>query len=165
MSCNTITNDHKLDTKPATIGSSRPLNRVGSAYAVGAEPTTVAERMVRRRLEMKLTQAEVAAKVRMQNKSGPRSSDERLLSRNGYCMYENGRSEPKLEQIKQIAMALNVSAGWLAFGETPDEAQTLGSSIGDTFPISISVTVLPVGPGVTHSTLERRAAMNCSAAR
>jgi hypothetical protein len=56
-------------------------------------------------------------------------------------MYENGRSEPRLEQIRQIAMALSVSAGWLAFGETPDAARTLGSSNGDTLPISISVTI------------------------
>lgn len=129
------------------IGSRRSLNRVGLASAAArTEPTTLSQRMIQRRLAMKLTQAEVATKVRMQSKSGPRSRDQRLLSRNGYCMYENGRSEPKLEQIKQIARALGVSAGWLAFGEAPDVARRLGPSNGDTFPISISLTVSAVRP-------------------
>lgn len=31
--------------------------------------------------------------------------------------WEKGRAEPSLETIEKLAEALNVSAGWLAFGE------------------------------------------------
>ncbi|HVU19475.1 MAG TPA: hypothetical protein VHE09_02015 [Rhizomicrobium sp.] len=126
---------------PISIVSRRRLNRARSApTAVRAEPKTLCERMVQRRLELRFTQAMVASKVRLQSKSGPRSHEERLLSRNAYAMYEPGKTEPKLKQIEQIATAMGVSAGWLAFGETQagDNGKPFANSA---FPISINLVI------------------------
>lgn len=104
------------------------MNRVGSPGGGVSELRTVGQRMIHRRLELRLTQAQVAAQVRLQTKSG------KMLSRNTYCMYETGKYEPRLKLIEQLATALEVSPGWLAFGNAG--STTMGADT--TAPISIS---------------------------
>ena len=122
---------------PLATGSRRRLNRVGSAASIaGSELTTVGQRMVHRRLQLGKTQAQISAQVRLQTKSA-QADAQRSLSRNTYCMYETGKYEPRLKQIEQIAAALGVSPGWLAFG-TKDPADTAIDRISAVVPLSIS---------------------------
>lgn len=108
---------HTLNT--ATIRKPRKLNRVGSQMQNTANPSeieTIGRRMTTRRLELKLTQKQVADQVMFTRKTGRKRHTQSTLSRNAYAMYEIGESEPDLQKIEGIARALNVSAGWLAFG-------------------------------------------------
>jgi transcriptional regulator with XRE-family HTH domain len=73
--------------------------------------------MAGRRLELRLTQEQVAGHVHFAPKSGRRRNLETVLSRTAYCMYETDNVEPDLAKIEEIAKALAVSPGWLAFGE------------------------------------------------
>ena len=121
-----------IEAPPTEIALRRTMNRVGSASALvsASNLTTVGERMIHRRLQMGLTQAQVSSQIR-QGKSG------KALSRNAYCMYETGKYEPKLKLIEQAAAALDVPAGWLAFG-TEDYAGNVCNAGAATAPISIS---------------------------
>lgn len=108
---------HMLNT--ATIRKARKLNRVGSQAQNTTSPSeleTIGQRMTARRLELKLTQKQVADQVMFTRKTGRRRHTQSTLSRNAYAMYEIGESEPDLQKIEGIARALKVSAGWLAFG-------------------------------------------------
>jgi transcriptional regulator with XRE-family HTH domain len=71
--------------------------------------------MAQRRLQLRLTQAQVAKQVPFQRKRGTERSA-RPLSRNSLAMYETDKSEPNLRLIEGIATALRVSPAWLAFG-------------------------------------------------
>lgn len=98
--------------------SSRRINRVGSRMPQIAmtEARTCGQRMTKRRMELRLTQADVAANVTIRSKSGARTGIDRPLSRNAYSMYEKDAAEPGLGTINRIAAALSVSPAWLAFG-------------------------------------------------
>ena len=99
----------------------RPLNRVGKSFdPASSPPETLGQRMAARRLELGLTQAQVAKQVRFKTKTGRRKDAESVLTRNAYCMYEIDGAEPDLQKIVGIAKALQVSPGWLAFGEQAD---------------------------------------------
>jgi len=132
-----------LDSKKhANTIAKRPMNRVGSPGGGVSELKTVGQRMIHRRLELRLTQAQVAAQVCLQTKTG------KMLSRNTYCMYETGKYEPRLKLIEQIATALEVSPGWLAFGY----AGSITKGGATVTPISISfrwssLQLLPVRAG------------------
>lgn len=105
----------------------RILHRVGSLVNDSAlgEPKTVGQRMAARRLELKMTQDDVAKRVVFQPKTGSRRNDEVVLSRNAYCMYETGGVEPDLPKIEGIAKVLEVTPQWLAFGV--EERKTVAS--------------------------------------
>jgi transcriptional regulator with XRE-family HTH domain len=95
----------------------RKLNRVGTLVNSSLDdPKTIGERMTAQRLKLGLTQEQVASKVVFIPKSGSRRGDEIVLSRNAYCMYETHGVAPDLQKIEEIAKALEVSPGWLAFG-------------------------------------------------
>jgi transcriptional regulator with XRE-family HTH domain len=69
--------------------------------------------MVNRRMELRLSRAAVAAKVRTNGGSGERQQQ---LSVAAYAMYEHDKIDPSLKTIEQIAAALRVPPTWLAFG-------------------------------------------------
>ena len=96
----------------------RTLHRVGTLVNDVAldNPNTVGNRLAARRLELNMTQAEVAEKVFFQPKTGTRKHDSVPLSRNAYCMYETDSVEPDLPKIEAIAKVLGVTPQWLAFG-------------------------------------------------
>ncbi len=136
---------HNFNKSLTGIGAKRPMNRIGSQGGTATDLTTVGGRMIHRRLELQLTQAQVAAGVRLQAKSG------KMLSRNTYCMYETGKYEPRLKLIEQIAAALKVSPGWLAFGNAAPATKAAATVA----PLSISFRwsnfeLLPVHAGVNE---------------
>jgi len=117
----TLSNDN-IDTRtprPARKAVARKLNRVGSKSPQIASATvdTIGQRMTARRMQLKLTQADVARQVPFQSKSGRRKGTERPLSRAAYAMFEIDQAQPDLKKIEAIAKALGISPGWLAFGE------------------------------------------------
>jgi transcriptional regulator with XRE-family HTH domain len=77
---------------------------------------TVGQRMAARRLQLGLTQKEVASQLNVTPKSGRKRGVDSQLSRNAYGMYEIDEAEPDLKKIARIAEVLRVSPGWLAFG-------------------------------------------------
>lgn len=108
-----------MTTKTPLPRKRRKLNRVGSAShkPQEGEPQSLGARMAARRLDLRMTQAQIAKHVRMKPKSGRRRDVETALSRNAYAMYEIDNAEPDLAKIAAIAKALKCSPGWLAFGE------------------------------------------------
>jgi transcriptional regulator with XRE-family HTH domain len=119
----TLSNEAFTYPQPKTAPAVRPvvrrsMNRVGSTSygAEGLRSATVGQRLVKRRFELNLTQAEVAGRVKYQPKSGAHENVERPLSRNAYCMWERDRQEPSLELLRRLASVLDVSPAWLAFG-------------------------------------------------
>lgn len=96
----------------------RGINRVGSRMPkiASIRPMTFGERMTQRRLDLNMTQVDVASRVTIISKTGCKKDAKRQLSRNAYCMYELDEAEPSLSTLLQIANALNVSPAWLAFG-------------------------------------------------
>lgn len=103
-------------SKKSTLPASKekgPMHRKGSLKGMIANPTTMQERMTSRRLELDLSQAEVASKIRFYNK---KQSEWKTLSRSAYCMYETGDVLPDIEKIITLAEALQCTPEWLAFG-------------------------------------------------
>lgn len=96
----------------------RRINRVRRRVceALDVSAIGIGNRLVELRLELQLTQAEVALAVPFESKSGKRSNIVRPLSRSTYCMYELGRVEPSLQTIVSLAHVLQASPEWLAFG-------------------------------------------------
>lgn len=90
-----------------------PMHRKGSTKVSVDNPTTLGDRLVARRLELNLSQDDVASQVTFYNKNGGRW---KTLSRSGYCMYETGEVTPDLEKIKSMAAALKCTPEWLTFG-------------------------------------------------
>jgi len=72
--------------------------------------------MAKRRIELNLTQARVAARVTFEAKTATRRPAQRPPARNTYAMYELDAAEPSLKTLEGIAAALFVSPAWLAFG-------------------------------------------------
>lgn len=111
----------------ATAQDERKTNRVGSVFVRRSElehPQTVGQRMTRRRLELGLTQEEVADKCHITMKShsattGRKKGETSPLSRTAYGMYEKDAVVPVLDVVVQIASVLGLSAAYLAFGEGP----------------------------------------------
>lgn len=103
----------------AVPARTRGTNRAGSRIPkiASIRPMTCGQRMTQRRLELRLTQVDVASLVTICPRSGHRRNAKRYLSRNSYCMYELDSVEPSLSTIIQIADALSVSPAWLAFGD------------------------------------------------
>ncbi|UTC29029.1 putative HTH domain DNA-binding protein [Brevundimonas phage vB_BpoS-Marchewka] len=89
------------------------MHRKGSLKGMIDNPTTMQERMTSRRMELDMSQAEVAAKIRFYNR---RQAEWKVLSRSAYCMYETGDVLPDIEKIVTLAEALQCSPEWLAFG-------------------------------------------------
>jgi hypothetical protein len=111
----------KATAKKAAEPEKRKLNRVGTLVNASLnDPMTIGERMTAQRLKLGMTQEQVASKVIFVPKSGSRRGDEIVLSRNAYCMYETHGVAPDLQKIEEIAKALEVSPGWLAFGIAED---------------------------------------------
>lgn len=110
---------HRHRITDTAIAHVRGINRVGSRMpqAASIQAATCGQRMAQRRLELSLTQVDVAAQVVLTSKSGKQKDAKRRLSRNAYCMYELDSAEPNLSTIAQIADALHVSPAWLAFGD------------------------------------------------
>lgn len=73
---------------------------------------TCGQRMTKRRTELSLSQTDVAARI----KFGKPGEQERQLSVVAYAMYERDEIDPSLKAIEEIAGALSVTPGWLAFG-------------------------------------------------
>lgn len=96
----------------------KTLHRIGTRIhdATVTSPKTVGQRMAARRLELGMTQEQVAHRVIFIPQTGQRAGVKQHLSRNSYCMYEIGSVEPDLQKLEQIAKALQVSPQWLAFG-------------------------------------------------
>lgn len=105
----------------------RRINRVKRHkkvdLAIPVEPPTetFAQRLVHARMKRGYTQKVLAEKVLFQ----PKDRGVRPLSRNAYSMYETGKTEPCFAIVAQLARALDVMPGWLAFGtgDTPVGAQ------------------------------------------
>jgi len=108
-------------TKPAPE-ERRKLNRVGTQVHENlSEPSSVGARMSKRRLELGLTQAQVADKVTFTPQSGRRLGQDVPLSRSGYCMYETSGLVPDIDKIIGIARALKTTPQYIAFGVVEDE--------------------------------------------
>lgn len=122
----------------------RHQRRVGSSLAPEVGTSTFADRLVKRRLELGLTQAQVASRVKIivrspgaetlrnTKKSHPDQvrKDEagneyvvRPLKRAAYGMYEAGSHLPDLDRVKELAQALETSVIWLAFDVDDSEIQ------------------------------------------
>lgn len=140
-----------IAVRPVRKAKSRKLNRVGSRapHIAQQEPKTIGERITKRRLELRLTQGDVARQVLFHRKSGRNKGTERKLSRATLAMYEIGLAEPDLRKIEQIAKALGVTPGWLAFGECGGEQndvavlETSEEQVTATGDIKIETWVLP----------------------
>lgn len=90
------------------------MHRVGTTKGKIENPRSLAERLIHRRLDLKLGQLEVAQQVRFYNDKQKKWA---TLSRSAYCMYETGTVTPDLAKIEEIAKALKCSPQWLAFGD------------------------------------------------
>lgn len=101
-----------------TRAKRRRSNRVASDMApiLTHDAISCGQRMVKRRIELNLTQARVAARVTFEAKTATRRPVQRPLARNTYAMYELDAAEPSLKTLEGIAAALSVSPAWLAFG-------------------------------------------------
>jgi transcriptional regulator with XRE-family HTH domain len=118
-------------TEVVATAHRRKLNRVGgssSASVIVPGPKGIGERLTMRRLQLQMTQSEVAQRVRYTPKTGRKRNIEKPLSRNAYAMYESSKAEPNLGVVEEIAQALNISAGWLAFGEEVQAPATITRS-------------------------------------
>ena len=85
---------------------------VDLATPVEPPTETFAQRLVHARMKRGYTQKVLAEKVLFQ----PKDRGVRPLSRNAYSMYETGKTEPCFAIVAQLAGALDVTPGWLAFG-------------------------------------------------
>jgi transcriptional regulator with XRE-family HTH domain len=90
------------------------MHRVGTVKGQIEQPKNLGERLVSRRLELKLSQAQVAEQVTFWN---DKKQEWVILSRSAYCMYESGDVVPDLAKVEQIAKALKCAPQWLAFAE------------------------------------------------
>ncbi len=132
----------------AKVRRRRPLNRVGKSFdPASSPPETLGQRMAARRLELGLTQAQVARQVRFKTKTGRRKNAESILTRNAYCMYEIDGSEPDLQKIVGVAKVLQVSPGWLAFGEEGSRPSGLNRNHG--VEVDVSRALRDVGGAAT----------------
>lgn len=90
------------------------MHRVGTTKGRIENPKTLGERLVFRRLDLKLGQGAVAKQVRFFN---DRQKIWSTLSRSAYCMYESGSVIPDIPKVIELAKALQCSPQWLAFGD------------------------------------------------
>jgi transcriptional regulator with XRE-family HTH domain len=90
------------------------MHRVGTIKGRIDDPKTLAERLISRRLELKLSQGQVADQVQFYNE---KKQEWGTLSRSAYCMYESGDVVPDLAKIEQISKALKCEPEWLTFGK------------------------------------------------
>jgi transcriptional regulator with XRE-family HTH domain len=90
------------------------MHRVGTIKGQIPEPKNLAERLISRRLELKMAQGEVAAQVQFWN---DKKKEWVTLSRSAYCMYESGDVVPDIAKIEQISKALKCEPEWLTFGK------------------------------------------------
>ena len=124
----------------------RKKNRIGAERTPswGSTPTSAGQRIAARRMELHLTQAQVAKKVSYEPKSGRQKGKPRPLSRATLAMYEIGAAEPSLKIIEAIALVLDDSPGRLAFGETPAKPEPTATAESEAKPDAPSDTwVLP----------------------
>src|SRR5262245_61799343 len=114
-----MTKENNVPPRPRRQAGGRKINRVGSRTPeIGTVvPNTLGQRMTARRIELDLTQDQVASQVRYRPKSGRGKGVEKSLSRATLAMYERDASQPDLQKIEEIAKALKVAPGHLAFGE------------------------------------------------
>lgn len=96
-----------------------PMHRKGSLKGHIDNPTSLPERLTSRRMELNLSQADVAGRVRFYNKKAAEWKD---LSRSAYCMYESGDVTPDVDKITTLAEILQCTPQWLAFGDTAERA-------------------------------------------
>lgn len=109
-----------------------PLHRVGSLLVKDLDnPKTIGQRIAARRLELGMTQEQVASLCEITQKSdsrepkGPKPENwtPRLagtkspLSRTAYSMYESDSVAPVLDVLVQIAAALKTTPAYIAFGD------------------------------------------------
>lgn len=98
------------------------LHRVGTVRAEDmAEAVTIGGRIRERRIELGMTQEQVADLCHITQKSNSQRSgrmkgDTFKLSRSAYCMYETDSVTPVLDVLEQIAGALRTSPEWISFG-------------------------------------------------
>jgi transcriptional regulator with XRE-family HTH domain len=112
-----------MDHSPNSDASSQPVtvrkkNRVYSmVQQIGGEtPATLGQRLTVRRLELRLTQEEVASKVLICFSSGEKKGNPHPIARNAYCLYELDKIQPSLKTTEALAKALKVCPAWLGFG-------------------------------------------------
>jgi transcriptional regulator with XRE-family HTH domain len=104
-----------LSRAEAAQTKERPaMHRVGTIKGRIEEPKNLGERLISRRLELKLSQGQVADQVSFWNQT---KQDWGTLSRSAYCMYESGDVVPDIPKIEQLAKALKCAPQWLAFGD------------------------------------------------
>ena len=101
-----------------------PMHRKGSVRGQIANPTTMQERMTSRRMELDMSQADVASQIDFFNK---KQGEWKTLSRSAYCMYESGDVLPDIDKIVSLAKALQCSPEWLAFGI--EQTDTLAAAL------------------------------------
>ena len=102
-----------------------PMHRKGSIKGMIDNPTTLEERLTARRMELNLSQADVAKQIKFFNK---KQGEWKVLSRSAYCMYESGDVLPDVDKIVSLAEALQCSPEWLAFGT--EKSATLAEALG-----------------------------------
>lgn len=101
-----------------------PMHRKGSLKGMIDNPTTLEERLTSRRMELDMSQADVASKIRFHNK---KAGEWKTLSRSAYCMYESGDVLPDVDKIVSLAEALQCTPEWLAFGT--EKTDTLAEAL------------------------------------
>lgn len=101
-----------------------PMHRKGSIKGMIDNPTTLEERLTSRRMELNMSQADVASKIRFHNK---KQGEWKVLSRSAYCMYESGDVLPDVDKIVSLAEALQCTPEWLAFGT--EKTDTLAEAL------------------------------------
>lgn len=85
----------------------------GSVKPLVTNPKNLQERLIARRQELDLSQAQVANLITFWNK---KSAEWKPLSRSAYCMYEAGDVVPDKDKIERLAVALQSTPEWLMFG-------------------------------------------------
>lgn len=118
-----------MQTQDITIdGSRKALHRVGSLLGKDLDnPKTIGQRITARRLELGMTQEQVADRCWITQKSnssttGLKAGDRKKLSRSAYCMYETDSVAPVIDVLEQIASVLKLSREYVFFGTPTIEA-------------------------------------------
>ncbi len=84
---------------------------------VMSHPQSLTERLASRRVEVGLSQEEVADKIRVIRYGGTKKERIQKIARNTYCNYERGTVPIKKEVLEQVAQILQISVEWLMWGE------------------------------------------------
>lgn len=96
---------------PAPVAVKAPAK--GAVKALVTNPKSLTDRLIARRQELDLSQAQVAALITFWNK---KQQEWKPLSRSAYCMYEAGDVVPDKDKIERLAIALQSTPEWLMFG-------------------------------------------------